>query len=367
MHDRLKQVQAWLRQQNCAAAFVTPGTNFFYLTGWHNIHSHERLTGLLLPADGEPALLAPALDREAAARNWTGEIRTWRDGEDPYALLAEMAGARGLAGGRWAMEKHVITLYQFEQAAAAAGVTGAEDLGSLLGGLRLRKTEEEVALLQQAADFLIPALHAARRSIRPGVTERQILRVLNESLLEAGSAGFSFEGIVLSGPNSALPHGRSGERQVERGDLVLIDFGGLAGGYCSDITRTFTCGEWRPEQREIYDAVRAAHDAGLAAVRPGAPCGEVDRAARSVIEQAGFGQYFIHRTGHGLGLDIHEPPWMTAGNAMLLEPGMVLTVEPGIYIPGRGGVRIEEMVVVTEAGHRVLTTYPNDAEAMLCD
>lgn len=364
MNDRIRRLQAWLKEKRCAAAFITPGINFTYLTGWQT-HSHERLTGLLLPAESTPALIVPGLDEEGARKSQVSEIHPWPDGADPYALVAGVAAQKGLHGKGWAFEKKVLSLYQYERLAAAAAVNSTCDAGEPLAAMRLHKEAAELDLLMRAAGHLDPALEAVRRFVRPGVTERQILSVLNNALEEAGSEGLAFASIALSGPNSALPHGRAGDRLVEKGDIVLIDCGSISGGYCSDITRTFVCGEWEPKLREIYDAVKAAHDAGIAAVRPGAPCGDVDRAARTVIEQAGYGQYFIHRTGHGLGLDVHEEPYMMAGNEAPMEPGMVLTVEPGIYIPGLGGVRIEEMVAVTSDGARVLTTYPADADAMV--
>lgn len=364
MNNRMRRLQEWMTQRGCAAAFVTPGTNFFYLTGWQT-NGRERLTGLLLPAEGTPALIVPGLEAESASVSGIAEMHLWPDGADPYQLLADVAKAKGVTGDCWAFEKAVLSLAQYERIAAVAGVGKSCDAGEPLAAMRLHKDAAEIELLRKAANFLNPALDALRQFVRPGVTERQALAVLNQALEEAGSEGASFPGYVLSGPNAALPHGHSGNRVIERGDIVLVDFGAMAGGYCSDITRTFVCGEWTDRTREIYDVVKAAQAAGIAAGRPGAPCADVDRAARRVIEEAGYGQYFIHRTGHGLGLDVHEAPYMHGTNEQLLEPGMVYTVEPGIYMPGWGGVRIEEMVVVTADGCETLTTYPNDADAML--
>lgn len=361
--SRWEGLQGWLSRQGAAAAFITPGANLTYLTGWHT-HSYERLTGLLLPSEGSPALIVPSLDAEAASRSPVREIYRWADGTDPYALVAEIARQKGLVNGVWALEKKVITLLQAERLAAAAGKAGALDAGEELAAMRVIKSPAEVASLQRAADCLNPALDAVKTFVRPGVTERQIIAVLLEALETAGSEGQSFPAIVLSGPNAALPHGTPGQRVVQEGDLVLADFGGLHGCYCSDITRTFVVGGWSEQARTMYDLVLTARDAAIAAVKPGLPCGEVDRAARSVIEKAGFSKYFIHRTGHGLGLDVHEEPWIVGGNPEPLRPGMVLTVEPGIYIPGWGGVRIEEMVLVTEDGGHCLTSYPADQAAM---
>jgi Xaa-Pro dipeptidase len=170
----------------------------------------------------------------------------------------------------------------------------------------------------------------------------------------------SFSPIVVAGPNAASPHSTPSERPIESGETIVVDCGATVGGYAADITRTFAIGELEPEMAQVYDVVRAANAAGRRAVRPGIPAEQVDQAARAVIEDAGYGEYFIHRTGHGLGLEIHEPPYIVAGNRQLLEPGMTFTVEPGIYLPGRGGVRIEDDVVVTADGGDSLTTFPRE-------
>jgi len=178
--------------------------------------------------------------------------------------------------------------------------------------------------------------------------------------LQAGAQTVSFSPIVSGGPNSANPHASPTDRPVNRGDFLLFDWGAYVGGYASDITRTFPVGEMGPEMRRIYDLVQEANAAGRAAVRPGATCSEVDAAARRVIEAGGYGEYFIHRTGHGLGLQVHEAPFIVAGNERVLESGMTFTIEPGIYLPGRNGVRIEDDVVVTDDGGESLTTYSRE-------
>jgi Xaa-Pro dipeptidase len=184
--------------------------------------------------------------------------------------------------------------------------------------------------------------------------------VLKLSLLAAGAENVSFDPIVSGGPNSANPHASPTDRPVRVGEFLLFDWGVYVDGYASDITRTFPVGEMESEMRRIYDLVQEANAAGRAAVKPGATCGEVDAAARRVIELGGYGEYFTHRTGHGLGLQVHEAPFIVAGNERVLEPGMTFTIEPGIYLPGRGGVRIEDDVVVTEEGGESLSTFSRD-------
>jgi Xaa-Pro dipeptidase len=190
------------------------------------------------------------------------------------------------------------------------------------------------------------------------MTEQEIAAELARLLREAGSEGDSFAPLVQTGPNSALPHGKVTQRALEEGDLLLIDFGGTRHKYPADITRTFCLGDPSEEIQKIYDTVLAANQAAAAAAKPGVPCGEVDKAAREVIEAAGYGEYFIHRTGHGLGMSVHELPQIAAGVEDVLETGMIFTIEPGIYVPGLGGVRIEDNVHVTETGVEVLTQYP---------
>jgi Xaa-Pro dipeptidase len=209
------------------------------------------------------------------------------------------------------------------------------------------------------------ALAATLPRLRPGMTEKEVAAELVGELLRAGTdLPLPFEPIVASGPNAALPHATVSDRNLRAGDLLVVDWGAAAGGYCSDLTRTFAVGEIDAELVEVYRAVQAANEAGRAAVRPGAEAQEVDRAARQVIEQAGYGEYFIHRTGHGLGLEEHEEPYIREGNRDRLEIGMTFTVEPGIYLPERGGVRIEDNVAVGETGALTLSSMPRDLQTI---
>ncbi|HEY8346395.1 MAG TPA: Xaa-Pro peptidase family protein [Symbiobacteriaceae bacterium] len=359
---RLEGIQTWLRQQGIAAGLVTAPVSMQYLTGWSN--PSKRFAGLVIPAQGEPVLIVPTLEMGGASQGAIRILRDWRDGEDPFRLLAEVLGGAG--GGPLAVEKEALPLHVFEGMAGALGAAPGKlleqtaDLSPVIAGMRERKSETELELMQRAADILNPALDAALKAIRPGITERQLAAVLEEAMAEAGAEGIAFETHVLFGPRSALPHGSTGNQPLEAGQVVLMDFGAVYQGYRSDITRTVCCGPWPEELARVYDVVLAANEAAIAAVRPGVPLGEVDRAARKVIEDAGYGPYFIHRTGHGLGLEIHEEPYVVAGNTKVLQPGHVVTIEPGIYLPGIGGVRIEDDVAVTETGYRVLTSWTKE-------
>jgi Xaa-Pro aminopeptidase len=230
--------------------------------------------------------------------------------------------------------------------------------------LRLVKDAAEIALLRESAVRLAPVAEAAFSAVRAGVTERSIAGVLESALRNAGYERQAFDTIVASGPNAALPHYRAGDRVLALGDLLVLDFGGVLDGYCSDLTRTVAVGLPSPEARRIHAAVYAAQRAAVAAVRPGVDTTSVDAAARDVLREHGLGDAFGHGTGHGLGLDIHEEPRITRERAdvpsLPLEPGMVFTIEPGAYLPGFGGVRIEDDVLVTEDGCDVLTAVPRD-------
>lgn len=338
---------------------LVPGPNMVYLTGLH-FHLSERPVMAFFPASGQPALLAPAFEAiktEHAPQPIDWRLFTYTDEDGPDAACARACAALGLSGKRLAVERltmRVLELEMVRRDAPGVQVVAAEPL---LAALRMVKDADELALMRQAAAMAEEALAHALKTVCPGMTEQEIAADLTVNLLQGGSGVLPFRPIVQSGPNSASPHAGPSSRRLERGDLLLIDFGATAGGYASDITRTFAVGELGPELAQVHEIVQAANAAGRAAAGPGVPCQEVDRAARRVIEEAGYGPYFIHRTGHGLGLEGHEPPYIVEGNARRLEVGMTFTVEPGIYLPGRGGVRVEDDVVITGDGCESLTGF----------
>jgi Xaa-Pro dipeptidase len=222
------------------------------------------------------------------------------------------------------------------------------------------KDETELAHMRQAVRITEAALQATAEQVRPGQTELEIQNILHIEMLRAGAQGTAFGSIVLSGPRTALPHSSASERPLQPGDLLLFDCGATYRGYMGDITRTFAVGDLDPELTAIYEVVKKANVAARQYAGPGQEAQAVDRVARQVIEEAGYGQYFIHRTGHGLGLEVHEPPYIVGGNDTVLQPGMTFTIEPGIYLPGKGGVRIEDDVVITAEGCQSLTTFSRD-------
>jgi Xaa-Pro dipeptidase len=214
--------------------------------------------------------------------------------------------------------------------------------------------------MRSAVEVTEEALRATIDQVEVGKTEREVAAMLRIELLRAGGDAMAFSPIVVAGPNAALPHATPSDRPIQAGETIIVDCGASIGGYAADITRTFVIGELDLELARIYEVVRAANRAGRAAVCPDVPAEMIDRSAREVIEDAGYGDYFIHRTGHGLGLETHEPPYIVAGNRQPLRPGMTFTVEPGIYLPERGGARIEDDVLVTEDGTETLTTFTRE-------
>jgi Xaa-Pro dipeptidase len=342
-------LRAWVAGQGLDAAYITRPVSIAYLTGFR-AEPFERLMALAVRPDGA-TLIVPAIEREKAADSTDqAAIVVWRDGEDPYSLVRQ-----ALEGGpNVGVEKDHLTLQAAETLLARTGVREMVDVSDEIRRLRRIKTAAEVALLAKAAAITDEVTEQVALQLRAGQSELEIAVIIGAAIGAAGGA-LSFESLVQSGPNSALPHHRPGSRQLAAGDLVLLDFGAAFEGYRADTTRMAIIGTPDERQLQIHGLVLAAHDAAIAAVRPGTTTGEVDDAARNVIAAAGMADAFFHRVGHGLGLDAHEDPSLDPGSTTVLEPGMVFTIEPGIYFPGWGGIRIEDDVVVEEGGCRALT------------
>jgi Xaa-Pro dipeptidase len=364
--ERLARLQALAQHGGYDLVALVPGSNLAYVTGAVFHLSPDRPLVVFFPTHGDsPAAIVPILEQSRLESEAKIPIRAfpYTDTEGFEAAFIGASRALRLSGKRIGVEGLLMRTLEaqlLEEVSPSAKVTPAD---AHLLKLRLYKTSEEIALMKQAVALSEAALERTLAAISGrvvGMTEAQIATILQKHLDELGSSGNAFDPIILTGANSALPHGHPGATPVQEGDLLLFDFGGRYEGYPADITRVFAVGEIGAELRNVYHAVLEANQAGLWAGKPGVAAQEVDRAARGVIAEAGYGEYFTHRTGHGLGLDIHEHPNMREGNTMILEPGMVYTVEPGIYLPGRGGVRIEDNVVVTEKGVEVLTSFPRE-------
>ncbi|RCG22869.1 aminopeptidase P family protein [Streptomyces diacarni] len=353
--DRLGHARTAAAKAGLDALLISPGADLRYLTGYDAMQL-ERLTCLVLPAEGRPFLLVPALEEPAAQASPAGalgvEILAWQETEDPYGVVASRLPASATRVG---VDNH---MWAEKTLAFRAALPRAEQglAGTVLSVLRTRKTPREVSALRRAG-AAIDRVHARMGEwLRAGRTEREVGRDIATAIAAEGHARVDFV-IVGSGPHSASPHHELSDRVIQHGDPVVVDIGGTtAEGYCSDSTRVYVVGEPTEEFRRLHDVLLRAQRAQTEAVRPGITAEQLDAVGRDLITQAGFGAYFIHRTGHGIGLESHEEPYIVAGSRQPLAPGMAFSIEPGIYLPDRYGARIEDIVVCTEDGGERLNT-----------
>ena len=365
--SRLARARHATRIAGLDALLITPSPDLRYLLGVAG-ESHERLTCLVLPADGDPALVVPALERPGLDGTPVPElgleIAEWADGNDPYALVADLLRRSGTPPARAAVgdampAAHVLRLR------AALPACEQELASAVLRQLRMRKDAAEIAALA-AAGQAIDRVHARMGEwLRVGRTEAQVGADVAAAIVAEGHTAAAFV-IVGSGPHGASPHHDVSDQVVQAGDVVVVDIGGpTPEGYFSDCTRTYSLGE--PAGADVaatYAVLQDAQNAAVAAIAPGVTAEQVDAAARGPITDAGFGEWFIHRTGHGIGLEVHEEPYIVTGNDLVLEPGMAFSIEPGIYLPGRWGARIEDIVVVTGDGVTRLNHRPRELVAL---
>lgn len=358
VRGRLSQAARLTAQAGWDALLISPGPDLRYLTGYDAVPL-ERLTCLVVPSSGDPVLVAPLLERAAAAASPLAQegvsIETWGETDDPYALVSRLIpGARhvGLDDRMWATKvlRLRTAMPEAEQLAA----------GTVLSAMRMRKSREEIAALARAGEA-IDRVHAQVPTLlRPGRTEREVGRDIAALILEEGHVSVDFV-IVASGPHSASPHHEVSDRVMVAGDPVVVDIGGtMPDGYCSDETRTYALGDPGADYLDAYATLQRAQSEAVAAVRPGVTCEGIDAVARGLLDDAGLGRYFIHRTGHGIGMETHEEPYIVAGNSLPLEPGMAFSVEPGFYVEGRWGARIEDIVACGPEGVELMNHRPRD-------
>jgi len=352
--ERIARARGRMEELGVDVLLLSVGADLPYFTGYTAMPL-ERLTMLVLPRDGGATLVVPALEApRVEERPEAFSLRPWGETEDPVAIVAGLAGrpVRAAVGDRtWAT-----FLLGLQEALPRTRFLRAS---TVTGELRARKDSAEIEALRAAARVVDAVALAMRERPFAGRTEADISRELVERMLAGGHERANFA-IVASGPNAASPHHEPGARVVEAGDSVVCDFGGTMAGYCSDITRTFVVGEPPGVLADLYEVLFRAQEEGVRAARVGVACEVVDAAARTVIDAGGYGRYFIHRTGHGIGLEEHEDPYLVSGNATPLAPGHAFSVEPGIYLPGRCGARIEDIVVATEAGPERLNEAPRE-------
>ena len=361
---RLDRLFSSIRQAGWYGLVLNPGPSLSYLTGL-SFHLMERpVLGIFIP--GQPVhIVLPELERtKANSREDDLILYPYEESaESRDQALQDAVGMSGVDGRTVGVEPLRIRYFETRLLQQAAPHVELVPGDPVIETLRLRKDAEEVQRMQRAVQVAEQALDASLPRIHVGMTERQIAAELTIQLLRAGSEpDLPFSPIVAAGPHSALPHAVPSDRPLQSGDLLIIDWGATVDGYISDLTRTFAVGDVDPEYRRIHQLTLEANAAGVVRAGPGVPAGAVDAAARQVIDDGGYGMYFIHRTGHGIGMEAHEPPYLRGDNEADLEPGMAFTVEPGIYLPERGGVRIEDNLVITETGSSVLSSFPRDLQ-----
>ncbi|ETI68560.1 M24 family metallopeptidase [Neobacillus vireti] len=362
MNQRLVKLQTWMKENEIEVSFLTSSENVFYLSGYYT-DPHERLLALAVFQEEEPFLVCPAMEVHDAKRSgWGHEIIGYTDIENPWEMVGHAINKRIQAVSKAAIEKEHMNVERYEQLSQLfpkAAFVSAEEKVRLL---RMIKDAKELKVIEEACALADYAVEFGASEIKEGKTELEVLNALEYALKQKGVTEMSFSTMVLTGANAASPHGNPGETKIKKGDLVLFDLGVIVDRYCSDITRTVAYGDINDKQKEIYDTVLKAQLAAIEASKPGVTAAEVDLTARRIIAEAGYGDYFPHRLGHGLGIGVHEYPSLTETNQLLIEEGMVYTIEPGIYVPEVAGVRIEDDLYITPDGAKVLTKFPKELQ-----
>ncbi len=345
---RTEQFKILMAKNSLDYCIATPGTNFYYIAGIDTFRM-ERFIGVILPAEGEPFIICPSFEEEKLRKEtFINDFYPWKEEENPWEILGKIIKGKGKKHGTTGLEP---TTYFETYVKLKEYMTGMEfrDGGFLFSAMRRKKTEEEIKALKKAVDITEENIDYSLKHLKTGMKEHDLKTYITGD-----------EKLVQFGETSSYPHSEGGENTLQKNNVVLIDKGDIWEKYHSDITRTAYFGTACEEFLKIWHIVKQARDAAIEKSGPSIPCELVDKAARDVIEKEGYGPRFTHRTGHGLGLDIHEMPYLVRGNKEVLEPGNVVTIEPGIYLPGKFGVRIEEDIVITETGREVLSRNPGN-------
>ncbi|MCP3740986.1 M24 family metallopeptidase [Rossellomorea sp. BNER] len=356
MNTRLNQLQNYLIEQKFDAGLISSRNNIFYFSNF-DYEPHERFVGMIVFPNQDPVFLTPQMEiglLETAG--WEYKVLSYTDSEDPWLLLKSLVtGLKSIA-----VEKNEISLDYAESLKELVPKAELYPMDEKLSLMRLIKEEEELSCLRDAAMYADYGVQVGINALKEGISELEVLGIIELELKKKGIKEMSFSPMVLFGYNSSNPHGVPGRNTLSKGDPVLFDLGVKYKGYCSDITRTVIFKEAGTEVKRMYNAVLEANYAGIEACQVGNCIADIDRASRLVINNAGYGEYFPHRIGHGLGIDVHEKPSMSENNQDFVVAGMVLTIEPGVYLPNIGGIRIEDDIVVTEAGPEILTKFPKN-------
>lgn len=358
-NNKIEELSQRIKDEGIDAIIVGPSSDLEYLTGLH-FHPDERFIGLFVLSNGKSFYIIPELYYEEAREKLGSEARiyVWSDSE---GFLSAICKARG----EYEISTMTVGVNDGIRAVDMLDMKGClyvdfKNGSSVLERMRLIKNKEERDFLRRASEIADRVVSEIIKYIRPGLLERDISQKIKELFIEFGGQGLSFEPIVASGPNTSRPHYNKDDRRIEEKDIIILDFGCRYNGFCSDISRTAFVGEPTEEQRKIFDIVVKANTEAENIIKPGISAGQVDLAARTVIREAGYGDCFLNRTGHGIGMAVHEGPYIKEGNKQVLEDGMSFSIEPGIYIAGRFGMRVEDIVLVTNKGREVLNKASKD-------
>lgn len=362
LRARLEKLRTLMRKHDFNCVAIMPGPNMHYFAGL-GFHLSERPILAFFPSEGDPALVVPGFE-SFKATNSTGpfawRVFAWSDEEGVGNAFAACCQVLQLANKRVGVEKLGMRVEEYWLLQTHAPGVAALPADPLITTMRQVKDAAELKKMKAAVKLVEAVLEDTLPKIKIGMTEKEVAAELMVGLFKGGSEALPFEPLVQTGPTSATPHAHPGDRKIAEGDLLIIDIGARVDGYTSDLTRTFAVGTISEKAKQIYELVKQANVEARQAARPGLTCEALDQVARTIIDEADYGEYFIHRTGHGLGLEGHESPYIVEGNTNLLEPGMTFTIEPGVYIQGIGGVRIEDNVVITKTGAETLTTFSRD-------
>ena len=366
--SHLQKVQNWLAENQLDVAYISDWKSIQYFTGFGS-DPIERTLALFIFKDKDPFIFAPALEVEAVKKaGWNYPVYGYLDHEDPYALIKDHITQLGVDPQKWALEKNNLSVERYEALRKFfPNATFTGNVSPLIEQERLFKTEEELALLREAGKWADVAFEAGFKALSTKVTEQDVAAEIEYEMKKNGILHMSFDTIVQSGSNAADPHGAPKADLIQANKLCLFDLGVEYQGYMSDASRTVAFGEVDAKTKEIYDVCLEAQLAAQDAAKPGIRAAELDKIARDIITKAGYGKYFIHRLGHGIGQSDHEFPSIMEGNELILQPGMCFSIEPGIYIPGVAGVRIEDCVYLTENGSQSFTHTPKELRTLPLD
>lgn len=365
MKKRLADLQEWLKETHTDGVFINDPGSIAYFSGYES-DPHERILALVVFPFADPFLFTPSLEKEDAKNSeWGFEVYSYLDNEDPWTSIAEKIRQKGTPIHRFAIEKTFLTVDRYEKLERLFEQVEFIDATEKIQQMKLIKTPEEIERMIEAGKWADTALEIGFNAIKEGISEQEIVAEIEYQLKKQGIKEMSFETMVLAGDNAASPHGTPGSRKIQKDELVLFDLGVVYHGYTSDVTRTAVFGNPPKEAEEIYSVVLKAYQAAVAAVKPGITAGQLDKIARDVITEAGYGPYFTHRLGHGLGSSVHEYPSIMESSELIIQEGMCFSIEPGIYVPGVAGVRIEDCVYVTENGCEVFTHTPKTYTSIL--